>query len=270
MVPASTSADAIPARQFDPATMTINDGETYALCEISVRFNLTQRQIDNEGTLHTCQVLAPMAARAVALAEDRLLVEGADVELDSRVKVVNRSAMRHGLLGYARQGEKGQSSEGEASIFKTVMAGIGAFIAGGQPPPYALFLHASAYESMHAIVPDSQLSPADRLSPLLQGGLYFTGALTLGSGLLASLAGNHTTIYVAQDAITAFTHVDEVGNYHFRVFEQIQYGVLDGRALLPLTFSHAMLDLRKASTETLRPGNKRRNASPVGVSEPDH
>jgi uncharacterized linocin/CFP29 family protein len=270
MVPASTSADAIPARQFDATTMTINDGETYALCEISVRFSLTQRQVDNEGTLHTCQMLAQMAARAVAHAEDRLLFDGADAELDSLVKVLNRSAMRHGLLGYARQGGKPQHSEDDASIFKTIMAGIAAFIADGQPPPYALFLDASAYQSVHAIVPDSQLSPADRLPPLLQGGLYFTGALAPGSGLLASLAGNHTTIYVAQDAVTAFTHVDEVGNSHFRVFESIQYGVLESRALSPLTFALPTLDLRRAAAETVRTGNRRRNSSPVGVSEPDH
>jgi hypothetical protein len=37
--------------------------------------------------------------------------------------------------------------------------------------------------------------------------------------------------------MTAFTHIDEKSNYHFRVFERIQMVVRDGRAFQILSFA---------------------------------
>jgi hypothetical protein len=48
--------------------------------------------------------------------------------------------------------------------------------------------------------------------------------------ILVSLGGEPTKIILGTDAITAFTHTDALGNYHFRVFERIQMVVQDGRA----------------------------------------
>jgi hypothetical protein len=83
---------------------------------------------------------------------------------------------------------------------------------------------------------------ADRIRPLVTGGYYGTGSLPTapdpaGSGLLVSLGGEPTTIYIAQDAVTAFTQLGGDGLYRFRVFERVQIVNRDPRALVLLAFA---------------------------------
>ncbi len=55
-------------------------------------------------------------------------------------------------------------------------------------------------------------------------------------GILVSLGGEPAKIILGTEAMTAFTHIDPQGNYHFRVFERIQMVVRDGRAFQRLKF----------------------------------
>jgi hypothetical protein len=55
-------------------------------------------------------------------------------------------------------------------------------------------------------------------------------------GLLVSVGGEPANIILGTDAMTAFTNINEQGNYHFRVFERIQMVVRDGRAFQTLNF----------------------------------
>jgi hypothetical protein len=57
--------------------------------------------------------------------------------------------------------------------------------------------------------------------------------------LLVSLGGEPTTIYVAQDAITAYTQEDGEGNYRFRVFERVQFVARDKAAFVNMKFQAA-------------------------------
>jgi hypothetical protein len=53
---------------------------------------------------------------------------------------------------------------------------------------------------------------------------------------LVSLGGEPAKIILGNDVMTAFTFADQVGNYHFRVFERIQLVVRDGRAFQTVNF----------------------------------
>ena len=65
---------------------------------------------------------------------------------------------------------------------------------------------------------------------MVTGGFYMVNGLFDPWGILVSLGGEPTKIILGTDAITAFTHTDGLGDYHFRVFERIQLVVRDGRA----------------------------------------
>lgn len=248
------TGNVVQADQFDPESMTIAEGQTLPLIEISVDFALTEGQVSNEGSLHTGRTLARLAAKTLALAEDEVLFQGSDVDLGGlgpTVKVrnldlPNNTPNVHGLFGVADATievnlDNDEDEDGVVSgLFAAVTRGIARLIANGQPAPYALFLETSVYADAFAPLEDSGLATtADLLMPLLEGRLYCTGALPAGAGLLVCLAGDPTILSIAQEAVTEFTQKGaQDGDYHFRVLERLQFVARDHRALLRLQVNH--------------------------------
>jgi uncharacterized linocin/CFP29 family protein len=254
------NVQSVPADRFDPDTMSIAEGQTKPLIEISVEFSLTQSQVDSESTLHTGQKLARLAAKTVALAEDGLLFRGQDATLPDTVRVVNRAAAERGLVAAAAtQIEVDRNAKNyPALIFQAVVQGISQVTSQGQPGPYGLFLENSVYADAHRPEPQSLVTPSDRIMPLVTGGFFPTGTLLVAAGggegagahgagahdgrhrlgLLASQGGEPVSIYIAVDAITAFTQADQDGILRFRVFERVQYVARDPRALYRLVFTN--------------------------------
>ncbi len=234
----------VPKDVFDPATMTIAEGQTKPFLEISLEFELTQGQVDNEATLHTGKTLARLAAKSVALAEDLLFFQGKKAALPTGVKVANKDSAEDGLLGAGGvrlipvdpldPGNPGVYGE---NTFKAVVKGISELIRAAQPGPYALILESSVYADTYAPLPTTLTTTADRLMPLLQGGFYGTGTLPPSTGLLVSLGGEPTSLYVGQDAMTAYTQQDGDGKSHFRVCERVQIDARDPRAFVTLDFN---------------------------------
>jgi uncharacterized linocin/CFP29 family protein len=247
---------------FDPQTMSIAEGRTQQFVEISIEFPLRQSQVDNETTLRNARTLARMATTTIALVEDLLFFQGTNVKLPHGVIVTSRDAARTGLLGIAnsndpitvvrpgaQDGQGGEGAQGGqavgqvggygAATFNALVSGIATLIAVGQPGPYALFLETSVYADTHQAL-DVQhgklVTTADLIAPLVTGGLYGTGTLHANTGLLVSLGGEPTTIYIAQDAITAYTQSDQQGIYRFRVFERVQIIARDRRVFVKLEF----------------------------------
>jgi uncharacterized linocin/CFP29 family protein len=235
----------VPADDFDRDEMKIAEGRTKPLIEISVEFSLTQSQVDNEATLYTGQTLAKLAAKSLALAEDEMLLRGHHAELPRTVKVVNKESAGDGLLGAAGDHEvpvrpiNGSKGVYGANLFKAVVHGIAELNRKGQPGPYALILKTSAYADAFSPVGDALVTTADRLKPLLEGGFYSSGALPEDSGLLFSLGGGATKLYIAQDAITAYTGENRGGDYLLRVFERFQFVASDKTAFVRLKFQAA-------------------------------
>jgi uncharacterized linocin/CFP29 family protein len=237
-VPGSQS---VPTDQIntDSGVLTIEEGATTPLIEIGGGFALTQGQVDAEGSVHTGERLALQAARLVALTEDRLFFRGAAADVPDGVIVRNSNA-EPGLLGAAETVVEVEPTGGGGSYrentFRAVTDGIGRLIAVGQPGPYALVLESALYADTYA--PSETLTTtADRLTPLLAGGFYGSGALEQQRGILISLGGEPTTIYVGQDATTSYTHEDANGDSQFRVFERVQLVARDHSALVRLVFA---------------------------------
>jgi uncharacterized linocin/CFP29 family protein len=230
------TANFVPADEFSRETMRIREGETRPLVELAVEFTLTPGQVENEGVLHNGRTLARLAAKTLAIAEDSLLFQGehvARMSLGRTGRITNGASAGKGLVGLAEPTDPvNLPIQGVGmAIFGAVTRGIAVLTARGQPPPHALFLETSVYADAYAPLRESLATAADRMIPLLEGGFYGTGALPRGAGLLVSLAGEPTTVYIAQDAVTAFTREDADGDYRFRVFERLQYVVRDRESL---------------------------------------
>ncbi len=243
--PGSTNGNGqyVPADKFDRDKMMIAEGLTKPYIEISVEFRLTQGQVDGEATLHTGRTLAQLATKSVAMAEDILLFQGHHAQLPANVRVVNHESADGGLLG--GQGtaslkvclhDKTKLGVYGSHTFQKVTEGIGLLNGQSQPGPYALILESSVYADAFAPLEDTMVTTADRLEPLLPGGFYSTGALPARTGLLVSLGGQPTTIFLGQEVITAYTQPDADGNSCFRVFERIQLVAREPEALLVLSF----------------------------------
>ena len=233
------NGQSVPADLVDQKELKIDEGLTKPFVELSREFTLTQAQVDNESTLRTGRTLARLAARDIALAEDTIVLQGS-VHAKSRVRVVNAQSAKGGLLDKA-DGSLPQIDMTKGypeSVFKAVADGLAHLVREGQPGPYALLLESRIYADTYAPLPGTLVTTADRIAPLVPGGFYSTGTLPTApeTGLLASLGGEPTTIYVGVDATTAFTQADTEGNYRFRVFERVQFVARDERALVKLEF----------------------------------
>jgi uncharacterized linocin/CFP29 family protein len=238
------NAISVPVDAVDIKTMTLNEN-TLPFVEISQSFSLTHNQIEQEVELGTAVILARMAAKSVAMAEEIILFGGREspVPLPSGINIQRRESARQGLLGLAAQARpvvppvgNPPGIFGEAN-FDAVSDGINRLVAQGQPGPYALFLSPARYADSHRSLTPTLVTAADRMKPLLPGGFHATVGLPANRGLLVSLGGDPASLVVSQDTITGFTQQDDQnGLYRFRVFERIQFVVRDPRALLRLDF----------------------------------
>jgi len=118
-----------------------------------------------------------------------------------------------------------------------VAAGIAELMNAQHYGPYALFLPAKRFAYASTPLSGTMVTPGDRITPLVTGGFHGTGCLPDDDGLLISLGGEPTTIYLGIDATTAFTQIEPKGIYRFRVFERFQVVERDSAAFLRLKFA---------------------------------
>jgi uncharacterized linocin/CFP29 family protein len=180
------------------------------------------------------------------------------------LRATNLDTVQNGLLGFAStavqvnpvaaaqrqagaraaQGPEGQAAA-QAQVAQvsyrenTVTAvnnGLARLRLAGHPGPYALFLSPRTYADAYSPISDTLQTPADRLLPILKGGLQMANELPDNRGLLISLGGEPVTIYLAQDIAVAFNQQDPEGNYRFRAFERVQVVARETSALVRLEF----------------------------------
>jgi uncharacterized linocin/CFP29 family protein len=268
----------VPNEVIDFSNLSIQDGSTKNFVEIYQEFSLSNTQIQNEAVHNTCQTLARMAAKAVALGEDAYFFQVSDrspevrdiknrqkfqVRFPGGVKINNwKFKEDFGLLAEANPSDASDDDISKVSLpievdlsasdvtsviwgeetFKAVTKGISKLVAKGQAPNYALFLSTSAYADTFAPPsPASLVTTADRIKPLVEGGFYDSAVLPQNEGLLIALAGEPQKLYVGQEANTEFVR-QEGSTYFFRVVERVQYVVRDPRSMVLLKFKQPDAD----------------------------
>ena len=248
--------------------LTIREGVTKPYTELFAEFSLTSTQVQQESTQHVGRTLAIMAAKALALAEDRYFYQvsdrgarrdpdpnSSDVKFEPPVEIVNwRTDLDFGLLAEANPPDANDTDSTRVSkpievtpstgsnatwgenTFKAVTRGISLLVAKTQAPNYALVLPTDPYADTFVPPGDESLvTTADRIRPLVEGGFYTSGVLPQDEGLLVALGGEPVKLYVGREATTEFVR-KEGANFFFRVVERVQYVVRDPRALVLLKF----------------------------------
>ena len=84
-------------------------------------------------------------------------------------------------------------------------------------------LHHRVYADAYSAIAPGLTTAADCIAPLVTGGFYGTAALPAFTGLLVSLGGESTNLYVGAEATTAFSRKDDEELHFFRVFERVQF-----------------------------------------------
>lgn len=221
--------------------LMIQEGVTLPFIEISAKYALTESQLNNEVNLRSSKTLAQLTARKVALAEDLVFFQGAHAKIPNDVTVSNMSPDWPGLLNLPGmlapiEVERLHSNGYGENTFKAVSQGIGKLITAGHPGPYALILETSLYADTYAPVPNTLVTTSDRINPLVDGRFYSTGTFPTGTGLLVSLGGTPTTIYIALNTTVVTNWRDPFGNFRFRVYERVQIVTREPNAFVKLVF----------------------------------
>jgi uncharacterized linocin/CFP29 family protein len=247
----------VPDDTLNLVNFSIEEGRTKPLVEISAGFPLTPNQATNEATEKGGQKLARLRAKDVALTEDLVVFQGTGAVAPPGVAIrnANNQSVGTGLLGLATPApgfvpqnapipvplilpaarRVGGLLYGE-NTFNAVVTGIARLNAQQQPGPYALILEFSILGDTNVAVGANFTTTADRINPVVAGGLFGTAALPARTGLLVSLGGEPTTLYVGVDTTTSFAQKDANENHLFRVFERIQFNARDPRAFVRLDF----------------------------------
>jgi uncharacterized linocin/CFP29 family protein len=147
-----------------------------------------------------------------------------------------------GLLGFAGHEidvdpfPGGQGIIYGENTFNRVVEGVNYLVGQLQPGPFALILHYNVYADTYSASGPGFTTTADRITPLVTGGFFATAALPPNTGLLVSLGGEPTTLYVGAEPATTFLRKDDRESHFFRVFERFQFSARDPRAFVRLDF----------------------------------
>ncbi len=232
----------VPAPPHEASPTMIREGVTVPFLEVYAKFALTPSQINNEAQLRSAYTLAQLTSRKLALAEDLLLFQGSDATLPAGVVVSNLRPEWRGLLNLdgmldpipVEQTPNGQYGE---NTFRAVAEGVSTLIAAGHPGPFALVLETRVFADTFAPLANTLVATADRIGPLVDNRFFGTGTLPPATGLLVSLGGSPTTIFIGRDADVVYNNMDPFGNHRFRMFERVQVVNREPTALLRLAFA---------------------------------
>jgi uncharacterized linocin/CFP29 family protein len=264
----------IPDELINFQNLSIQEGQTKPFVELFATFTLTSTQVKQEPDQKTGKTLARMAAKALALAEDTYIFQlsalaartpgppnaqpPASPVLPANTQVENwRLANDLGLLAaanptdqdvndptrvtpprvVARAPANPNGAQWGNNTFSRVARAITLLVGKAQAAPYALILPTEPYaDTFIPPSPDSLVTTADRIKPLVEGGFYTSPVLPPDEGLLVALAGDPVHLFVGREVTTEFV-VRQGNSYVFRVVERVQYVVRDPRALVLLRFA---------------------------------
>ncbi|MGF6971568.1 putative linocin/CFP29 family protein [Paraburkholderia sp. WC7.3g] len=251
--------DSIHADTVDLKTGIPTTGQMKSFATLIKSFVLFPVHVgDSKLTMAMNQVT--LAAQSLALVEDMLYFQGqkAKAILPKQVSMPDKDIEKlgDGLLGIAESNltiQVALSNENNktygAQTFAAVVKGISFFTKNLQGPPYALILEPAVYADTNVPLEDSSLiTPASAIRPLLEtGGFVMTPGLPQKTGLLVSLGGQTTTLYVGTAPAVACKFATD-NSYSFTASESIQFHNIDPRSLVKLEFTDDKSDRNGATT----------------------
>lgn len=243
------AADIIDLNTGIPST-----GQTKGFATILKSFSLFQAHIDDKPELTMAMNQVMLAAQSLALLEDALYFQGKNAQLPQGITLQqnDKDKLEDGLLGMAKNNKTIQvppsndkKSVGKygSATYAAVVEGISYFTANSQGMPYALILEPDMYADANVPLEDSSIiTPASAIQVLVEpGGFVMSPGLPPKTGLLVSLGGQTTTLYVGTEpVIEPNTYAN--GIYTLDARESIQFHNIDPRSLIKLEFVDRLIE----------------------------
>jgi hypothetical protein len=241
--------NSIPADTIDLKTGTPSTGTTRAFATIRKPFRLFPVHVTDPAlTMASNQVT--LAGQALALVEDTLFFRGNDVSLPAgggngvNLPDGDQAKLDGGLLGIAAKNHvipvplgKTKTKTYGLATYSAVVVGISQFTTDQQGPPYALILSPDTFADASLPLEDEALvTPSSAVQALLASGPFvMSSGLSVRTGLLASLGGKTTTLYIGTGPLVEYNAYDG-SVYSFTGRESIQFLNIDSRSLIKLEF----------------------------------
>jgi hypothetical protein len=223
---------------------TPTKGNTKSFATIKKTFKLYPLHIQDEPNFTIAMNQVMLAAQALALAEDLLFFQGQDATLPHGVSVEDhdKAILGKGLLGIAEENKQtisvfpnGHNDTYGSATYSAVFRGISMF--NGQGGPYALILEPAIFADANFPLQDSSFAtPASAIQSLVEaGGFVMSAGLPPKTGLLVSLGGQTTSLYIGTEPVIHWDNFDN--NIHsFTATQSIQFHNVDPRSLIKLEF----------------------------------
>jgi len=238
----SFSADTIDLNTGIPTT-----GATRSFATLRKPFTLFPVHVaDPALTMASNQVT--LTGQSLALVEDILFFQGNDAQLPQgggtsvSLPPGDQAKLDSGLLGIATTNEVIPVPPRKKGIYglatySAVVAGIAQFTTDQQGPPYALILSPDVFADANLPLEDEALvTPASAIQALLASGPFvMSPGLPAKTGLLASMGGKTTTLYIGTGPLVEYNSYDG-SVYSFTGRESIQFLNIDARSLIKLAF----------------------------------
>ena len=236
----------VPADTIDLKTGIPTAGLTKPVVTITKSFQLADMHVKDLPDLSMAMNQVTLAGQSLALVEDMLFFQGQDAKVPADVKVTTASDLGSGLLGRAAEINKPipveplKDKKGVygSNTFAAVTEGIAKLGANLQGAPYALLLDPGTYADAHLPLQDSNIvTPASAIQALVNdGGFFMATGLPARTGLLVSLGGATTKLFVGTEPTVEFSLRDQNGVNFFSAKESIQFVNIDARSLTKLEF----------------------------------
>jgi len=241
--------NSIPADTVDLKTGNPSTGITRAFATLRKPFTLFPVHVTDPAlTMATNQ--ATLASQALALVEEGLFYGGTDFSLPGGGQGVNlppgdQAKLEHGLLGIAAKNKvipvhPGKKKTYGLATFSAVVQGIAQFTTDQQGPQYGLILSPDVFADANLPLEDEALvTPYSAILAILASGPFLMSpGLPPRTGLLASLGGKATTLYIGTGPLLEYNSYDG-SVYSFTGRESIQFLNIDSRSLIKLKFEEA-------------------------------
>ena len=218
--------------------ISIDEGASKSFIKVRQEFVVTQNQVDTNSDTHVAKTLAMRIAATLATVMDGITFQGKHFQAPDGV-TVERPPSDSGLFGLAASNVTVTLSPGSGDlIYDAVVQGIAQLNALGmatQQKQCALFLESGIFAQAQRALPNTMVTPASSIAPLVEGGFFATSGLKANTGLLVTVGGDTIDVAIRDDATATWLRQDGDG-HHFEVYESFQYIAKDPRALVRLVF----------------------------------
>jgi len=204
------------------------------LVNLTVKVKLSSEQIADEA-LSNALLAFRRAANILALEQDLVVFAGyaRGFPDENSTFVTNQAGPHKGLADLPARSTfdllgspASMDALGQSVVGATVRA-MNTLETASNPSPFACVLGNNLYEAVHN-PSSSMVLPADRMTPMLRGGLLLrSGKIDADTGIVVSLGGSVVDLVIGAPPTVQFLQRDEDAKFLFRVYMRFALRIRD-------------------------------------------